>query len=114
MDADAVRTAFNALLALPRAEVTRMTKSGPRTFDVRAALRSVRVSEHPALGGGPGALAELLLDHVTPAVRPGDVLTALHEQAGLDTPRPPLVTRSAQGRLDAGGALDDPLDHAAS
>ena len=62
----------------------------------------------------PGALAELLLDHVTPTVRPGDVLTALHEQAGLDTPRPPLVTRLAQGRLDADGALDDPLDHAAS
>jgi hypothetical protein len=45
-----------------------------------------------------------------PAVRPDDVLVALHEVADLVPPVPPMVTRLAQGPLDiATGDVADPL-----
>lgn len=94
---------IGGLLERSVAEVTRMTKSGPRTFDVRAAIRSLHVPV------GEGAL-ELMLDHTTPAVRPADVLTALREYAGFDPARSPLVTRLAQGVLGDDGTIEHPLD----
>ncbi|MDR0783775.1 MAG: TIGR03936 family radical SAM-associated protein [Propionibacteriaceae bacterium] len=48
--------------------VTRETKSGPRQFDVRPALRSVEVTSTGL---------RLLLTHEPPLVRPDDVVTAL-------------------------------------
>ncbi|WP_081685439.1 TIGR03936 family radical SAM-associated protein [Acidipropionibacterium acidipropionici] len=69
--------------------VTRMTKSGPREFDVRSAVIGMDVHE--------GAV-RLMLRHLTPLVRPDDILTALaRSAAGLD-PADCRCTRLAQGR----------------
>src|SRR6476660_2719333 len=63
--------AATALLEQERVEVTRMMKSGPRTFDVREAVVSLTAS--------PGeddtcAILRMVVRHTTPAVRPDDVL----------------------------------------
>jgi radical SAM-linked protein len=70
----------------------------------------------------PCAILRLVVRHLTPAVRPDDVLTGLGRVAGLVPPVPPQVTRLAQGPLRAGDgstgtpasvsveALSDPLD----
>jgi radical SAM-linked protein len=115
-----VREAIDRLLERERADVTRMTKSGPRTFDVRASIISADV-----LAPGEAtrdlvvnheirpdcAILRLVVRHTTPAVRPDDILTALREIADLQPPRPPLVTRLAQGPLDTATArVTDPLE----
>jgi radical SAM-linked protein len=68
----------------------------------------------------PCAILRLVVRHLTPAVRPDDVLTGLDRVAGLVPPVPPQVTRLAQGPLRDGSeaaaasvsveALSDPLD----
>ncbi len=91
--------------------VTRVLKTGPRDVDVRAAV----VQARPDSGGGgadadPYAILTLVVRHTTPAVRPDDVLAALRSVTGLVPPRPPRVTRLAQGPLEAGnGSVTDPL-----
>jgi radical SAM-linked protein len=126
--------------------VERMTKNGVRTFDARAAVTAIEAvaaaqTAEPAAapsgdssvpagqsgvgeGGGredrPCAILRLVVRHLTPAVRPDDVLTGLGRVAGLVPPVPPQVTRLAQGplrdRSDATPAsvsveaLSDPLD----
>jgi hypothetical protein len=47
---------------------------------------------------------------VTPAVRPDDVVVALHTVAGLAPDAPPLAVRQAQGPLGEQAMIDDPLD----
>jgi radical SAM-linked protein len=73
-------------------------------------------------GPRPCAILRLVVRHLTPAVRPDDVLTGLGRVAGLVPPVPPQVTRLAQGPLRTGDgsagtlasvsveALSDPLD----
>jgi radical SAM-linked protein len=117
---EVLHEAVDRLLERETVEVTRVTKSGPRTFDVRRALVSAQVQ-------GPGeasrdaaanheirpdcAILRMVVRHTTPAVRPDDILTALREIADLAPPRPPLVTRLAQGPLDTATArVTDPLD----
>ena len=82
-----------------------MTKKGLRQFDCRAAV--------VALGAGPresGSRLDLVLRHAVPAVRPDDVLSGLAIVAGLEIAGPPLLTRIAQGPLDAAtGTIGDPL-----
>jgi radical SAM-linked protein len=126
--------------------VERMTKNGVRTFDARAAVTAIEAvaAAQPAEpapaasgdasvtagqsgvgeGGGredrPCAILRLVVRHLTPAVRPDDVLTGLGRVAGLVPPVPPQVTRLAQGPLRDGSdatpasvsveALSDPLD----
>jgi radical SAM-linked protein len=126
LDVAILRAALDTLLARDTAEVTRMTKSGPRTFDVRGAVLSAVVqSPEEALSAssdtaarlGPDhafapdcAILRMVVRHTTPAVRPDDILTALREIAELQPPRPPLVTRLAQGPLDTATArVTDPL-----
>ena len=98
-----------------------MTKSGPRTFDVRRAIVSARVqrpveaARHEVTANHEirpdCAILRMVVRHTTPAVRPDDILTALREIADLAPPRPPLVTRLAQGPLDTATArVTDPLD----
>ena len=101
--------AVGVLLAREHAEVTRMTKSGPRTFDVREAVVGA-VVEPDAPSGPDCAILRMVVRHTTPAVRPDDILTALREIADLQPPRPPLVTRLAQGPLDTATVrVADPL-----
>lgn len=121
--------AVAALLARDRVEVTRMTKNGPRTFDVREAVLSAAVVAGDATAGDrasdtgtrgelpdrpPGgagyAILRLVVRHTTPAVRPDDVLTALRAVAGFEPVQPPRLIRLAQGPLDTGtGLVADPF-----
>ena len=129
LDVPTLRAALDALMARDTAEVTRMTKSGPRTFDVRGAVLTAVVqspeearaalaeASDTAAQLGPDhsitpdcAILRMVVRHTTPAVRPDDILTALREIAELQPPRPPLVTRLAQGPLDTATArVTDPL-----
>jgi len=108
--------AVDELLHHERMEVERLTKNGVRRFDVRTAI--VRLTVHagaaPDAGQPPPdaacAILDLVVRHLTPAVRPDDVLTALRRVADLAQPAPPLVTRLAQGPLDPQrGTVADPL-----
>ncbi|EKX67591.1 DUF2344 domain-containing protein [Streptomyces ipomoeae] len=121
--ADAARAvaAFNAADAV---EVQRMTKNGVRTFDARAAV--VALDSRDARDGRDGpethspqpdrptdqpcAILRLVVRHVTPAVRPDDVLSGLRAVADLAPPVPAAVTRLAQGLFDEEtGTVTDPL-----
>lgn len=111
-----VRTAVTALLASDQVQVERLTKSGMRTFDARGPVLSATVRADDDAGPGAAveaagcAILDLVVRHVTPAVRPDDVLSALRAVADLAPPVPPLVTRLAQGPLDeAAGTVGDPL-----
>jgi radical SAM-linked protein len=93
--------AVATFLAAEEVEVSRRTKSGMRVFDARGPVVQISVSG-PALHSGftgPCAILRLVVRHTTPAVRPDDVLAALHAVAGLTPPTPPLATRLAQGPL---------------
>ncbi|GAB2832758.1 TIGR03936 family radical SAM-associated protein [Streptomyces daliensis] len=116
--------AVAAFLAAETVEVERQTKKGLRTFDARSAVTSLTsadssadgvVSASPQAGGdrpGDGACAilRLVVRHLTPAVRPDDVLSGLRATADLAPPVPAAVTRLAQGPLDEEtGTVTDPL-----
>jgi len=105
-----------AFLAVDRVEVTRMTKNGLRTFDARAAVVTLEAGPDPRAGDAsegstaPCAILRLVVRHVTPAVRPDDVLAGLASIGDLAPPSTPAVTRLAQGPLDeAAGTVSDPL-----
>ncbi|MQA96330.1 MAG: DUF2344 domain-containing protein [Streptosporangiales bacterium] len=108
---DTTREAVDRFLVAETIEVERLTKKGLRRFDVRAAV--VRMAVSGCADEGPGvrcAILRMVVRHATPAVRPDDVLTGLRLVAGLAPPSPPLVTRLAQGPLDATtGRLADPF-----
>lgn len=101
---DEVQTAVERFLAESEVAVERMTKKGLRTFDCRAAVVSLT-----AAPGDRGARLDVVLRHGVPSVRPDDVLTGLREVTGLDTGESALLTRLAQGRLEADGSVSDPL-----
>lgn len=109
--ADAER-AVAAFLAAETVEVQRRTKNGIRTFDTRAAVVSLEAL--PAQADRPldnaCAILRLVVRHLTPAVRPDDVLSGLHVVADLAPPVPAAVTRLAQGLFDEeSGTVTDPL-----
>ena len=117
---DEARAAVAVLLARDVVEVERLTKNGRRTLDARAAVVRLDVvgpegalSDLGRAAGGSGrvcAILHLVVRHATPAVRPDDVLTALHAVADLAPESPPQVTRLAQGPLDEErGTVADPL-----
>jgi hypothetical protein len=54
------------------------------------------------------AILRMVVRHVTPAVRPDDILAALRHVAALAPSSPPLVTRLAQGPLAAVAAAAGP------
>lgn len=108
VDRDVLEGAVEQLLATDELHVQRMTKSGMRDFDVRAAVIELRLD--------PEGQLLLLGRHGTPLVRPDDVVTALRSLAPeLAVERSPLLTRLGQGReLDdpAPGTLLDPFTDA--
>src|SRR5690606_26527519 len=81
--------AVAAFLAAESVEVRRQTKKGMRTFDARAAVVALESVAHSAVddveagapvgsdgpAGVPCAILRLVVRHVTPAVRPDDVLS---------------------------------------
>lgn len=113
VSADAAARAATAFLDAGRAEVSRMTKNGLRTFDARAAVVALGVSDDARVeeaAPGPCAILRVVVRHVTPAVRPDDVLAGLAAIGDLAPPAAPAVTRLAQGPLDeSAGTVSDPL-----
>ncbi|MFC5804412.1 TIGR03936 family radical SAM-associated protein [Streptomyces formicae] len=104
--------AVESFLAAGTVEVQRRTKNGMRTFDARGAVAGLRAdSPQPDRPGqGPCAILRLVVRHVTPAVRPDDVLSGLRAVADLAPPVPAAVTRLAQGLFDEeSGTVTDPL-----
>lgn len=118
--------AVAVFLAAESVEVERMTKNGRRAFDARAAVISMSVDRTAAAAEAPAtpvgvsiamapshlgscAILTMVVQHVTPAVRPDDVLTGLRSVGGLATPVPPAATRLAQGPLTATREVADPF-----
>ncbi|HEY3504523.1 MAG TPA: TIGR03936 family radical SAM-associated protein [Actinocatenispora sp.] len=120
--------AVAAFLAADEVPVERMTKSGRRTMDSRSPVLRLAVTVRGDAGTGSGgevgnttpaptaggtadpcAILDLVVRHVTPSVRPDDVLAGLHAVAALEPPVPPKVTRLAQGTLTGQGEITDPL-----
>ncbi|MFI1537818.1 TIGR03936 family radical SAM-associated protein [Streptomyces anandii] len=111
-EAERAVAAFNGAGSV---EVQRLTKNGMRTFDARPAVASLESADaHGSAADGPTdqpcAILRLVVRHVTPAVRPDDVLSGLRAVADLAPPVPVAVTRLAQGLFDAEtGTVTDPL-----
>ena len=102
---DAAAAAVGTFLAADSVTVERMTKKGLREFDCRAAVVSLTAAPRPG-----GSRLDLVLRHGVPSVRPDDVLTGLGSAGGLELTGAPLLTRLAQGPLDAAtGEVGDPL-----
>ncbi len=97
---DEAAAAAEALLAAKSVPVERLTSKGIRRMDARAALVTMQADRGAAAGRDAGyAVLRMVVRHVTPAVRPDDILTALGRVAGLAPASPPVVTRLAQGPL---------------
>jgi hypothetical protein len=99
-----------AFLALAEAPVDKLMKDGSRTVDARGPVLALCLSDAGLSDAGVSestkpdtertcAILDLVVRHVTPTVRPDDVLTALRQAAALTTPVTPRVTRLAQGLL---------------
>ncbi|MFI1483700.1 TIGR03936 family radical SAM-associated protein [Streptomyces sp. NPDC020747] len=125
--------AVDAFTSAEAVEVQRRTKNGMRTFDARGAVASLeaRTAQPEAHTAQPEAqksqsethspqpdrptdqacaILRLVVRHVTPAVRPDDVLSGLRAVADLAPPVPAAVTRLAQGLFDEEtGTVTDPL-----
>ncbi|MEU4695478.1 TIGR03936 family radical SAM-associated protein [Nonomuraea dietziae] len=111
-DAELARVAVEKFLTAGTVEVERLTKKGMRRFDAREAVLTL-ASEGTAaqVPGQSCVILRMVVRHMTPAVRPDDVLTGLRLVADFAPPVPPEVTRLAQGPLDAvSGEPADPLD----
>ncbi|MEY7980852.1 TIGR03936 family radical SAM-associated protein [Streptomyces pilosus] len=109
------RRAVDVFEAAGTVEVQRRTKNGIRTFDARSAVVALESADaHSSQPDRPTdqpcAILRLVVRHVTPAVRPDDVLSGLRAVADLAPPVPAAVTRRAQGRFDEEpGTVTDPL-----
>lgn len=104
--------AVAAFLAAETVEVQRRAKNGMRTFDAREAVVDLRALDPRPDGSADTACAilRLVVRHMTPAVRPDDVLSGLRAVADLAPPVPVAVTRLAQGLFDEeSGTVTDPL-----
>ncbi|MBC3193271.1 DUF2344 domain-containing protein [Pseudonocardia sp. C8] len=115
-----VEKAVAELMARDSVTVIRVTPSGRKEIDVRAALAALTVEPQvsadaaAAAAGSPAqapdcAILTAVVRQTTPTVRPDDVLGALAVVADLAPPVPVTATRLAQGLLDDGGDLVDPL-----
>ena len=106
--------AVAVFLAQTSVEVERLTKDGRRLLDARAAVVRATVGCDPpgartSSVSLPCAILTLVVRHVTPAVRPDDVLAGLRRVADLVPPEPFQATRSAQGLLGPDDQIADPL-----
>ncbi|MGW6399013.1 TIGR03936 family radical SAM-associated protein [Streptomyces sp. NPDC055134] len=117
VEAAEAKAAADAFVAAEAVEVQRRTKNGMRTFDARTAVVSLEAAEAPQAHDQADrptdkacAILRLVVRHVTPAVRPDDVLSGLRAVADLAPPVPAAVTRLAQGLFDEEtGTVTDPL-----
>jgi radical SAM-linked protein len=98
-------SSVRAFLASAHAEVDRRTSNGIRRLDTRAGVVSLEVDQRAATGEHTGcAILRMVVRHMTPAVRPDDILVALRHLSALEPSSPALVTRLAQGPLSGNAA----------
>ena len=81
--------------------------ASPNSARTRAAVVGAHVAADTQ--GDGCATLHLVVRHVTPAVRPDDVLSGLRLVADLETPVPPAATRVRQGPLTETGEVGDPF-----
>jgi radical SAM-linked protein len=97
---DAAAQAARAFLAASAVETERLTSKGIRRLDARAAVVTLEVSRRADEDRHAGcAILRMVVQQLTPAVRPDDILAALRQISALAPSSPPLVTRLAQGPL---------------
>ena len=97
--------AIEAFLAAGKIEVERLTGKGTRRLDARSAVLSLELDRRASEGRDAGcAILRMVVRHMTPAVRPDDILTALGHVAALAPTSPVLVTRLAQGPIGMAAA----------
>lgn len=115
-DREQVLQGVQALLAESEVLVKRLTKSGKRVFDARGAIVSLTVApeESNVADAGGYVILHMVVRHITPSVRPDDVLAALKQVGGLVPRKPVRVTRLAQGPLnpleEVSNSVGDPFD----
>jgi len=107
VDPREAQVAVAAFLQAESIPVERVLKDGRRTLDARLPVVHLGVVGDPDTTGC--AILDMVVRHLTPAVRPDDVLAGLRQVSDLAPPLPPLVLRLAQGHLDEFGKLADPL-----
>jgi radical SAM-linked protein len=108
----ALRAAVDTFLSAESVEVERMTKDGRRRFDARGAVLALQVTDtapDATVDGTNCGILHMVVRHVTPAVRPDDVLSGLRAAAGFEVPDGVRVTRLCQGLLGDDGHIGDPL-----
>lgn len=109
LEASSIQVPVADLLASEQILIERVTKSGRKELDARAAISGMRIRGNQQ-SDAPCAIIDLVLTHATPSVRPQDVLAALWRVGNIAPPKPPRVTRLAQGLLAAGAwDVSDPL-----
>jgi radical SAM-linked protein len=92
--------AVQAFLDAPSVEVERHTSKGTRRLDARAAVVTLELDRRAVPDAHAGCvILRMVVRHLTPAVRPDDILVALGTMATLTPSSPPVVTRLAQGAL---------------
>lgn len=108
----AAAQAVRAFLDAPSAEVERLTSKGLRRFDARAAVERLEVRRRGDPDWDAGcAILRMTVRQTTPAVRPDDIMAALRQSPGLQSPglapaSPVTVTRLWQGPLDSLAAAE--------
>ncbi len=105
-DAESAVAAFLAATDVP---IERMMKKGPRILNCREPV--VKLAARSDVSNGvPCAILAMVVLHVTPSVRPDDVLAGLKSSGGLELKQTPMATRLAQGPLETEtGTVGDPL-----
>ncbi len=104
--ADAAQRAADAFLATSSIVVERLTSKGLRKLDARAAVVTMKVDRHVGPDQAAGcAILRMVVQQMTPAVRPDDILTALAQFSAPAPTAPPVVTRLWQGPLDGAAEL---------
>ena len=103
--------AVTAFLAADSIVVERLTNKGNRRLDARSAVIMLELDRRATQKADAGCvILHMVVRHLTPAIRPDDILAALGKIAALTPSSPPLVTRLAQGPLgmeaDIEGARD--------
>jgi radical SAM-linked protein len=97
---DEAARAVEAFLAAAHAEVDRLTSNGVRRLDTRAGVVTLELDRRATAEGQLGcAILRMVVRHMTPAVRPEDILAAFRAMSALEPSSPAVVTRLAQGPL---------------
>jgi radical SAM-linked protein len=98
--------AVAVFLAAEHAEVDRRISNGVRRLDTRAGVVTLELDRRATADEQPDcAILRMVVRHMTPAVRPEDILVALRQMSALEPASPAVVTRLAQGPLGDDAAV---------